>query len=458
MATTSSLPTVAPSQTVSRPGIRASPTIEGVHSVKEASLQPIPQQHPHTAVQMNQEANSWLSPMALVFSATIAGLVWLWRRNTKPNVLEPIPFDDWAMANVSVNPELLKRFGIEPPVEDPYAGLADTILARKAPDGVPSNADDDAVGYSKSELAKDMASKYLPFDLDCPGMKVHSVDPPILTIDGFLDDADCDALMAETPSILQSSTIGAGKLEGSQGVELSQRRTSSSVLLDQNILKLRPSIAEPTSILQKRAMTLFPGAKYGPAGQLPPPGTICFESLQVARYEPGQLFMGHQDGFPLITARRNEFQRLATILVYLNDVPEGGNTRFQHLDLSFTPKKGTAVVFFPGFIDGRPDDRLLHEATAAVDEKWVAQQWVAVGVAARSAASSELLDGLDVARPDDLVARNAELEEQNRIMKEKMAAMEAHNAQAMQALEAQKKAKKKAQKKAAMPPKKGFGK
>ena len=36
--------------------------------------------------------------------------------------------------------------------------------------------------------------------------------------------------------------------------------------------------------------------------------------------------------------------------------------------------------------------------------------------------------------------------------------MEAHNAQAMQALEAQKKAKKKAQKKAAMPPKKGFGK
>ena len=102
--------------------------------------------------------------------------------------------------------------------------------------GVPSNADDDAVGYSKSELAKDMASKYLPFDLDCPGMKVHSVDPPILTIDGFLDDADCDALMAETPSILQSSTIGAGKLEGSQGVELSQRRTSSSVLLDQVLM------------------------------------------------------------------------------------------------------------------------------------------------------------------------------------------------------------------------------
>ena len=38
-------------------GIRASPTIEGVHSVKEASLQPIPQQHPHAAVQMNQEVH-----------------------------------------------------------------------------------------------------------------------------------------------------------------------------------------------------------------------------------------------------------------------------------------------------------------------------------------------------------------------------------------------------------------
>ena len=43
-------------------GIRASPTIEGVHSVKEASLQPIPQQHPHTAVQMNQEVHPILRP------------------------------------------------------------------------------------------------------------------------------------------------------------------------------------------------------------------------------------------------------------------------------------------------------------------------------------------------------------------------------------------------------------
>ena len=32
--------------------------------------------------------------------------------------------------------------------------------------------------------------------------------------------------------------------------------------------------------------------------------------------------MEHCDGFPMITARKNQFQRLATVLVYLNDVEE----------------------------------------------------------------------------------------------------------------------------------------
>lgn len=49
---------------------------------------------------------------------------------------------------------------------------------------------------------------------------------------------------------------------------------------------------------------------------------LSFEALQVARYDEGQYFMEHEDGFPLMTAKQNRFQRLATILVYLNDVPE----------------------------------------------------------------------------------------------------------------------------------------
>lgn len=105
--------------------------------------------------------------------------------------------------------------------------------------------------------------------------------------------------------------------------------------------------------------------------------------VQVAKYEEGERFGEHDDGFPYPTALQSKFQRRATVLVYLNDVATGGHTHFTHLDVSVTPKRGRAVVFFPAFNDNRPDDRLLHEAEAAGDVKWVAQQWCAVGVAPR---------------------------------------------------------------------------
>lgn len=36
------------------------------------------------------------------------------------------------------------------------------------------------------------------------------------------------------------------------------------------------------------------GASWGPPGKLPAPGQYCYESLQMARYEPGQHFLAHE--------------------------------------------------------------------------------------------------------------------------------------------------------------------
>ncbi|KAJ9510735.1 hypothetical protein QJQ45_027631, partial [Haematococcus lacustris] len=102
----------------------------------------------------------------------------------------------------------------------------------------------------------------------------------------------------------------------------------------------------------------------------------------VARYEAAQHFLSHEDAFPLRLARANGFQRRATLLLYLNDVPEGGATQFDHLGpLSVQPEEGKLLLFFPGFADGRPDPRTLHTAADAIHTKWVMQQWVAGGVA-----------------------------------------------------------------------------
>jgi prolyl 4-hydroxylase len=42
------------------------------------------------------------------------------------------------------------------------------------------------------------------------------------------------------------------------------------------------------------------------------------------------------------------------------------------------PKEGSALLFFPAFGGGRPDDRTLHrsEAMTGIDEKWIVQMWI----------------------------------------------------------------------------------
>ena len=113
---------------------------------------------------------------------------------------------------------------------------------------------------------------------------------------------------------------------------------------------------------------------------------------QLVRYQPGQHFSWHYDAVPP-TMLLNGGQRLATLLVYLNDVPSGGRTSFRDLRaggtdeqgkplrLAVAPKKGRALLFFPSLADGTPDERTLHagEPTAAGEEKWVAQLWLHEG-------------------------------------------------------------------------------
>jgi len=107
------------------------------------------------------------------------------------------------------------------------------------------------------------------------------------------------------------------------------------------------------------------------------------EEPQIVRYLEGQEFSWHYDEVPA-PHLGNGGQRLATLLVYLNDVEDacGGGTAFRdlHLDgrpLVIQPKEGSALLFFPAFRDGTPDDRTLHrsEAVTCDVEKWIAQMW-----------------------------------------------------------------------------------
>ena len=105
------------------------------------------------------------------------------------------------------------------------------------------------------------------------------------------------------------------------------------------------------------------------------------EEPQIVRYRTGEEFSWHYDEVPP-TQLDNGGQRVATLLVYLNTVKRGGGTIFRDLKdangqrLTVKPVQGSALLFFPAFADGRPDDRTLHKGEMAEDEKWITQMWI----------------------------------------------------------------------------------
>lgn len=76
------------------------------------------------------------------------------------------------------------------------------------------------------------------------------------------------------------------------------------------------------------------------------------ERWRFYRYGPGQTFRPHRDG--AYTRFRERQESRLTFMVYLNDDPEGGETRFFHTMndafagvpyLSVAPRRGAALVF-----------------------------------------------------------------------------------------------------------------
>eukprot|EP00566_Odontella_aurita_P001476 CAMPEP_0113540950 /NCGR_PEP_ID=MMETSP0015_2-20120614/8759_1 /TAXON_ID=2838 /ORGANISM="Odontella" /LENGTH=372 /DNA_ID=CAMNT_0000440799 /DNA_START=341 /DNA_END=1459 /DNA_ORIENTATION=- /assembly_acc=CAM_ASM_000160 len=192
---------------------------------------------------------------------------------------------------------------------------------------------------------------------DYPGLRVLSSDPPVFAVDDFLSPAECDFLIHAASDALQTAPV-----VGRGGGEVSQARTSSTCFLAREDL--------PEYVAKVSALT----------GK--PPGHC--ELPQVGRYLQSQHYQQHYDAFDLGTddGRRvasKGGQRTVTVLVYLNDVENGGETAFPELKLAVKPKRGKAVVFFPATVDGYLDQRVLHAATPAVDVKYVSQVWIRQG-------------------------------------------------------------------------------
>ena len=219
------------------------------------------------------------------------------------------------------------------------------------------------------------AHDFLRVDVDAPNLRVLCIDPPILTVDDFLTPDECDAL------IDAAASSGEMKVSAVGGVDNVNIRTSKTCTLDSPALADHPTkkaiLAKAEALLPQLAGLSASKAAFKPPTSQSP---YSFELPQVAHYRGGEYFKTHEDAFPEAVASRKGYQRRATVLVYLNDVAEGGATRFDKIQppLDVTPRKGRMLLFFPGTKASMPDARTLHTAREAVPghEKWISQLWV----------------------------------------------------------------------------------
>lgn len=194
-----------------------------------------------------------------------------------------------------------------------------------------------------------------------------SATPRICAIRNYLRPALCDWLMeAGQPCLTRASVYDPA----TGGSRIASARSNSHLTynaIDANfiIMLIRDRVA---------AMTGRPLTSLEPTALL--------------HYDPGEEFAPHFDFLqPANPAYAREIaehgQRVATVLIYLNEDYDGGETEFLELGLRHRGCKGDALLFWNVDAAGAPELRSFHAGRPPTrGEKWLLSQWVR-GPAAR---------------------------------------------------------------------------
>ncbi len=184
--------------------------------------------------------------------------------------------------------------------------------------------------------------------------------PEVALLDNILTHEECDQLIALSVAKLKQSTIVDPKT-GKAEVIQSRSSYGTYFMLNENafIAKLDARIAK----------VMHWPVENG-------------EGLQILNYKVGGEYTPHFDYFPpddpgsaVHIAKGG--QRVSTLILYLNEGMEGGETTFPHLGLAITPKKGSAIYFEYCDINGKIEPSTLHAgAPVTSGEKWIATKWM----------------------------------------------------------------------------------
>ena len=184
--------------------------------------------------------------------------------------------------------------------------------------------------------------------------KINDDNYDVIIIDNFLSSSECDELIeySRTQQLITSETLG------DYGNVTTDYRNSKQLWITDKQHEIARKISDFCEIildLPKKNM----------------------ESLQLVKYDVSGYFKEHYDSEPDKSKNNNIKDRAHTFIVYLNDVEEGGETRFPKLDLNVKPKKGSAVYFKTLLPNNILLEKSLHQGMPIIrGEKYIVNKWI----------------------------------------------------------------------------------
>ena len=186
-------------------------------------------------------------------------------------------------------------------------------------------------------------------------------DPDIRTVSGLAPVSVCEWLISRSRDRLHRAVVHIP-------FERRQRESQS-----------RTNSAATFGMTEADLIALMLCERLAAAAEL---DVATLEQPQVLHYEVGEQYERHFDfldpGFPGSDASIAQFgQRTTTLLIYLNEGFENGETDFPILGLRYKGRTGDALLFRNLTQSGAPDRRMLHAGLPPTSgEKWLFSQWV----------------------------------------------------------------------------------
>ncbi|CAI8600149.1 unnamed protein product [Vicia faba] len=204
--------------------------------------------------------------------------------------------------------------------------------------------------------------------------EILSWEPRAFIYHNFLSKEECEYMINLAKPFMEKSSVVDSKTGKSTE---SRVRTSSGMFLkrgkDKTIQNIEKRIADFTFIPVENG-----------------------EGLQVLHYGVGEKYEPHYDYFLDEFNTKNGGQRVATVLMYLSDVEEGGETVFPAAKANFSavpwwndlsecarkglsvkPKMGDALLFWSMRPDASLDASSLHGGCPVIrGNKWSSTKWM----------------------------------------------------------------------------------